>query len=246
MSMRVFFSSILKVAIHVWMAAFAFCLGEEAPSVWLEGLKNESYPKRVEAERELVIWSMGRGEDVVDWLYETWDGAKDPEVKSRLYRVMRERVMADLDQSRPGFVGIQMQVIEFGTGDGKMVPAVGVGMVTPGSPADKARLQVGDVIVELDGEGWKSAEASEEFAGRVGAMKPGTAVVLTVSRGRKSMEIGLTLAPRPWAAGEFGQLRELRAGVWRGNLQLLAPRPEGEAREEAFRKWLDARRGVVE
>jgi membrane-associated protease RseP (regulator of RpoE activity) len=246
MSMKVSRSRIFQVAIHAWVAAFPICYADDVPSVWLEGLQDEAYPKRVEAERELVVWAMGRGEDVVDWLYKEWDGNVDPEVKSRLYRVMRERVMVDLDQTRPGFVGIQMQVVEFGTGDGKVVPAVGVGMVTPGSPADKARLQVGDVIVELDGEGWKSEEASEEFAGRVGSMRPGTEVVLTVSRGRKSMEVGLTLAPRPWAAGEFGQLRQLRAGVWRGNLELLAPRPESEAREEAFRKWLDARRGVVE
>ncbi len=227
------------------MAAVSISSGEESAAKWLRQLTDEAYPRRVEAERELALWAMGRDEKTIDWLFRTWNEANDPELKSRLYRVMRERVLMDLERERPGFVGIQMLAMEFGGagGEGAVpgVPAVGVGMVTPGSPAEKARLQAGDMILELNGEGWTSPDPTEEFAGRVGKLKPGTEVQLTVSRGRKSLEIALRLAPRPWSAGEFGQLQQLRAGVWRGNLQLLMPRSESEARDEAFRKWLAPR-----
>ena len=229
------------VVVLSWASAAVVSHGGETGREWLGKLADESYPRRVEAERELARWAINQDAPVIEWLFGTWRDAADPEVRARLYAVLRERVMMDLEQTRPGFVGIQMQALEFNPGEGPGTFGVGVGMVTPDSPAETAGLKVGDVILDLNGKGWTEEDASLEFADRVGSLKPGTEIDLTVSRGRKCLEFRLTLAPRPWAAGEFGQFRQLQAGIWRGNIQLLGMQSEDEAREEAFRKWLDER-----
>ncbi|MDD5350411.1 MAG: Do family serine endopeptidase [Chthoniobacteraceae bacterium] len=66
--------------------------------------------------------------------------------------------------------------------------------VAPGSPAEKAGLSHGDVIVAIDG---KKVEAPRELRLKVGAMAPGTKVALKYLRGGQEKEATVELGELP-------------------------------------------------
>lgn len=65
--------------------------------------------------------------------------------------------------------------------------------VFPDSPAEKAGLQVGDIILEVDGQ---QVRPSRPLAHILLSYRPGDRVVLTVEREREEMEIPVTLGRR--------------------------------------------------
>jgi len=65
-----------------------------------------------------------------------------------------------------------------------------VSTVNPGSAADKAGVQVGDVIVGLNG---KAVESSRDLRNRVGGLAPGAKVKLEIMRGGKAMTLNATI-----------------------------------------------------
>ncbi len=66
-----------------------------------------------------------------------------------------------------------------------------VSNVEEGSPAGKAGLEVGDVILKIDG---RAVEGSADLSRTIRALKPGTKVNLTVWRGGKPRDIAVTVA----------------------------------------------------
>ena len=68
-----------------------------------------------------------------------------------------------------------------------------VGNVEEGSPASKAGLEAGDVILKIDG---RTVEGNGDLSRTIRGMKPGTKTTLTVWRGGKTRDIQL-------AVGEF-------------------------------------------
>ena len=62
--------------------------------------------------------------------------------------------------------------------------------ISSGSPADKAGLKKGDVVVEVDGH---RIEADEELNGTVRSMAPNTKATFKVQRGSEVKEIQVTL-----------------------------------------------------
>ncbi len=69
-----------------------------------------------------------------------------------------------------------------------------VGDVTPGSPAQKAGLEKGDIILSIDG---KPVNNSAELRMHVSLMAPGTKVNVKVFRGGAEKTLPLTLAEMP-------------------------------------------------
>ena len=81
-----------------------------------------------------------------------------------------------------------------------------VSSVEAGSPAEKAGLKPGDVILSLDG---RAVEHSIDLPARVSEMKPGTAARFEVLRNGERLSMSATLgqapAPRADASGTAGQ-----------------------------------------
>jgi aminopeptidase YwaD len=73
------------------------------------------------------------------------------------------------------------------------VPGVKLAGVTAGSPADKAGVQAGDIIVEFGGRPVKDIY---EYTDAIGAHKPGDVVTVVVLRGDKRLALTATLGKR--------------------------------------------------
>ncbi len=74
---------------------------------------------------------------------------------------------------------------------GTSVVGVLLGGVRPGSPAEKAGLQAGDVIVKLGG---KTVRNIEEYTALLGDLSPGDTVEIVVQRAGKEVTVKATLA----------------------------------------------------
>ncbi len=69
-----------------------------------------------------------------------------------------------------------------------------VTFVEPNSPAEKAGLQVNDVITAVDNT---KIDANHSLADLIGAHKPGDKVALTVTRGNQTLTINVELGASP-------------------------------------------------
>jgi serine protease Do len=79
-----------------------------------------------------------------------------------------------------------------------------VSQVAPGSPAEKAGLKVGDIIVAIDGE---KVREVRELQFRVMKTPPGTEITLTILRGGKEQTIKAKVGEMPEEVS-FGQPKE--------------------------------------
>jgi serine protease Do len=74
-----------------------------------------------------------------------------------------------------------------------------VAQIEPNSPATRAGLRRGDVILKVNGE---PIQSYDEFRNAVAAMRPGTTIELLVWRNGKTSERALTLGERPTERGQ--------------------------------------------
>jgi S1-C subfamily serine protease len=71
---------------------------------------------------------------------------------------------------------------------------VGVASVVSGSPADKAGVQINDIIIKFDGQ---TVKGEEGFVGFLLAHKPGDTVTFTVLRNGQQQDLKITLGQAP-------------------------------------------------
>lgn len=116
-----------------------------------------------------------------------------------------------------GFLGIFFQEIEKNLADALNLPEVEgvlVSKVQPGTPADKAGIKAGDVIIGFNGE---KVESGTKFRMMVAAAGPDQEVSLEILRDGKKISKNLTLADRD---------------------KFLASAKEEEPKEEETENWL--------
>ncbi len=121
-----------------------------------------------------------------------------------------------------GYLGIQPIDVprelaeEYGLGKGRPKGAF-VRQVIPGTPADKAGIQPGDVVVQVNG---KAVEGAVDLRRTLGALKPGVAVTLQINRRGKVLEVTPNLsemaaqAPAPERAASAEGRASVAARVW--------------------------------
>ena len=96
-----------------------------------------------------------------------------------------------------GMIGVQIQNVDREKAKALGLPRIGgalVNQITPGSAADKAGVQVGDVILSFAG---REIATSADLPPLVGSTKPGTKADLVVSRDGKDMTLPLTVGELP-------------------------------------------------
>ena len=89
-----------------------------------------------------------------------------------------------------GILGIGLKDAEKG---------VGIEKVLPGSPAEKAGLKKGDVLLAMNGLSMtdQSEEAQKKLKKTWGSFKPGSEVTYAVDRSGKKMKTKVTLGTMP-------------------------------------------------
>jgi serine protease Do len=96
-----------------------------------------------------------------------------------------------------GYLGIQFQPLTDALARGfglKSTEGALVGDVLPGTPADKAAIRSGDVIVEFDGQKIQSAQ---DLPRHVASVSPGTGVDLVVVRSGKTRKLRAVVGAVP-------------------------------------------------
>jgi S1-C subfamily serine protease len=113
-----------------------------------------------------------------------------------------ETVIAKVDQfghlPKP-YIGIRLQPLwlddDTRTKLGRKSRAIAaVGGIDAGSPAAQAHIELGDLLLTLDGE---PAESVNEMARRIAGTNPGQTVALEVLRGGKPLTINVQIGERP-------------------------------------------------
>lgn len=101
---------------------------------------------------------------------------------------------------RRGFLGVEPQDVDDDIASSLGLSAASgsiLARISPGGPADRAGLQVGDVVVGID-----TAEVRnrEELLARVAELEPGSTVQLKIIRSGRETTVPVTLAERPTLA----------------------------------------------
>lgn len=118
----------------------------------------------------------------------------------------------------PGYLGVGVQELSperIRSLNLKESSGVDVSVVIPESPAAKAGIRFGDIILEVNGQ---KVEGAEHFQDLIGGKPPGAKVALTVLRNDAREKITATLESRPQGITVQGigispdALRELLAG----------------------------------
>jgi len=105
-------------------------------------------------------------------------------IPSNLAKTIMARLIETGKVAR-GYLGIRFEPV-----------ADGVRLITvlDGGPADKAGLQVGDVILKMNGEGITDGE---EFRWAISEMSPGRKIKFVVRRGEKEVDLTVELGEQP-------------------------------------------------
>jgi serine protease Do len=120
---------------------------------------------------------------------------------------MAHRVMDEIMQNGKvvrGYLGLMIQEVTPELAKAFKVPegkGALIGDVTAGGPADKAGLQKGDVIEQLNGQ---TVNDMNDLRLQIASMTPGTVVHLKILRSGEEHDVSVTLGELPGKAGSNG------------------------------------------
>lgn len=123
----------------------------EIPKGILPHLSADRYEEREKAYAELHKWAETNLQVAPEILHRTWKALEEPEAKTRCYTLMKEMVIQRQYGRGKGFVGISMEEFIVPGKQGEPArPGIRVRLVLPDTPAAKAGLKVGDVVLGVD------------------------------------------------------------------------------------------------
>jgi len=230
----------LWIAAAVMAVAMPVALALELPSELLTGLQAEKFADREQAEAGLLAWARQRPDEAMDPLYQQSRTAAEPEVRERCNDVLRELVGDEYLRNGVGYLGVRMNpVVELVMVAGEVNPRFGIRLlqVEADTPARKAGVVAGDVLLGVNDRNWKQEDSSEVATEVIKGFKAGTKVTVRLFREGKVVELPVELGKRP-AIADVAML-----------LGMGAPGPEEieaaerNAKEDYFRRWLARKKG---
>ncbi|BDS05843.1 hypothetical protein NT6N_08830 [Oceaniferula spumae] len=189
----------------VWMVASSTLVSAEVPKAALEKMASDEFTTRELGFSELKKWSMENLNASPEQLYKTWKNIADPEVKTRCFSLMKGAVIQRKFGRGKGFVGVRMEdvTIPGKPGDAGII-GVRITQVVPNTPAQKAGLTAGDVVIGVDEVDFNKmpkaqvqAGAVEVFSAYIQSKHPEDVITLHIMRGGKKIEKKVRLMLRP-------------------------------------------------
>lgn len=217
-----------------WLLAFpAVSWAIELPAGPLANLKSESFLTRESAQAELLAWARPQLEAAIEELYRYSKVADDPEVRDRCLAVLRDLVNDEYQKDGEGYIGIRMmEEIATVPGDPNPRSVIRVIQVMPDTAAQRAGLQINDLIAGLGDQVWREGTVTLLFGEKIRQYKPNTKITLKLLRNGNLMDLEVTLGKRPLFADNLlfdAQQVDLQAA-------------EKAAKDAYFRRWLDRRK----
>lgn len=230
--------STLAVTLVV-VAGAGFCAALELPLEAVEKLNAEKFADRQGAEGELLKWSRQQPDEAMNELYRQSRIAADPEVRERCFRVLKELINDEYLRNGVGYLGVRMNAFTemvMIAGEGKPRFAIRLFQVEAETPARKAGLIAGDLLLGVNDTTWNQQHTSEFVSEAIQSYKAGTEVTLKLFREGKLVELPVVLGRRP-AAADLMRIGGLGGGLGFGGPEDAAA-IENSAREAYLRRWL--------
>lgn len=189
----------------------------------------DEYAVREDAEARLGAM----GEGVMPHLDRTLALTDDAEVLARMERVYRKFVPTSKyagASRQPGFLGVQMQVVSAETEprlEGRQW-GVQITAVVADSPAEKAGMETGDLIILVDGQPFVGDVTTQDFVRRVQRAGAGGNVEVEFLRGQERRKTTVALAGVPGTA----EVRPVQGGVIVQNGRVLTVGPANQVSEQ--------------
>ncbi len=196
-------------------------------------LSSSSYCEREVGQTELLRWGRMSPDTAKLQLFERARFDNEPEVRARCMDVLRELVIDDYLKEGSGYIGVglsreMMKVPQ----DLKLRSVIRVTQVQPNTPASRAGILPGDIIVGLNQQIWYELDADLKFQETIKAMKPNTKVCLRILRNGVISGVSVALIRRPSL---------LNTPFFLNTAAFDLEGSERAAKEAYFRKWVDER-----
>lgn len=188
-------------------------------------LAGETARERIEAEQSLIeqLADNKKRNRIRDRAVELYKSSDDPEVWLRVRAILKDYVKEYSDFGpRRGYLGVLHGLTEYPDEKGVIRRAVRVERVEPNTPAAKAELRSGDLILKIDKIDLDTPHADLSFFRYIFLQTGGKSVKLKILRDWEVIEIDAVLAIRPVAL--FGRQRR-----------------EQKSPDELLRGWLKER-----
>jgi len=198
----------------------AWCRADDVGHVIGE-LGHKKFAVREAAQQQLVERGSQDTDAILQRTVREYAATKDPEIRERLRVVMLTLVDQHLFRRPRAFLGIAMGMGLRFVGEGLQVPTVSqiqVMNLIPDTAAVKAGLQIGDLIVGVDGKALAKEATSQAFSEYIRTKAPGEKIQLSLIRGEAKLEMEV----------ELGGLTEAQQA------ELFTP----ERRDAFFKDWL--------
>ncbi len=205
------------------------------PAESLRDLASDVFKTREDAEQALRTWAEKDPKAAEELFASQMEKAGDPEVRTRCRSLLKHVVLIGYRKDGEGYIGIQMREEPLAGADGGF--GIRVLIVMPDTPAAKAGLQAGDLILAFEGKSWGEPDAMLRFGEAIRKHKPGHKVKLKVRRGNEDKDFELELARRPDLLLQNG----IFLGGFGGN-DVDVAKLQAEAEEKYFQDWLAARK----
>lgn len=124
--------------------------------------------------------------------------------------------------SRPLKLNAQRATLGLEVGEPTKGDGLPIARIQPGSPAERAKLKVGEVILKVDGQPLTGPGLLRDL---IGEKKPGDKVTLTLLLADKAVEISVALARDQVGTGRFGVRGSVRLPYWKKPVYKLAVIP---------------------
>lgn len=142
---------------------------------------------------------MGLGPGAYEGLIRAYSRSTRFERRIRIKEIASAIFLAERFPPKTGFLGIRQQPApaSFDPATGKSRMAIRVLSVVPGTAAEKARLQPGDLLVKFNGKDIPRDTTGRVFSAMVGGLPPKARVTMQIIRGNQQGKITVTLGSRP-------------------------------------------------